>query len=226
MDLTSSPPPASQVALQAAGPSAAEASESPSEGEAPTGEANGLLQEVGEESAELREEPTPAERDGGTPETKQEVEDVICDAATTPAVGPPAGSEGEWQAPTSDSGSPPPRKIKRGRRSSKHRAELKLELEVEQQSHCEAVEEEKIRVEGAGLTPWQSDFDCEDVFRPVASGGRRSVRRSLRNRSGSDSGGGGGGGQGLAWLPPSPTDQPTEPRQRTRGRRLSSGQPL
>lgn len=175
-------------------------------------EANGV------EPAELREEPTPAERAGGAPETRQEVEDVSCDAVTAQAVGPPAGSEGQRQIPTSDSGSPPPRKTKRGRRSSTHRAELKLEVEV--------AEEEKMKVEGAGLDPWQSDFDCEDVFRPVTSsiGARRSVRRSLRNRSGSD--GGGGGGEGLAWLPPSPTDQPAETRRRSRGRRLSAGQPL
>lgn len=223
MDLPSSRPAASEVTLQTAGSSAADASQSPSEVEAPTREANGLLlQEAGEKSTELREEPAPAERDSrGAPETRQGVDDVGCDAATAPAVGAPAGSEGEWQAPTSDSGSPPPRKTKRGRRSSTHRAELKLE--VERQSRCEEVVGEKIRVEGAGLAPWQCDFDCEDVFRPVASSvdGRRSVRRSLRNRSSYES-----GGEGLAWLPPSPTNQPAEPRRRTRGRRLSSGQPL
>lgn len=232
--------------------------ESPSEGEVPTTEASGLLeQEVVDESAECREESTPAERDGETPETmtetRREVEAGSCDAATAPAAGRRAGSEGGWEAPTSDSGSPAlrspaPRKTKRGRRSSTHRSELKLA--VEHQSSCE-VEEKKSRVEEeekrrrsvssgsgsqeegkeAGLASWQSDFDCEDVFRPVAGGGggggegRRSVRRSLRNRSGAE-GGGGGGGQGLAWLPPSPTDHTAEPRRRTRGRRLSSSQPV
>ncbi|XP_075904396.1 cell division cycle-associated protein 2 isoform X2 [Nelusetta ayraudi] len=229
--------------------------ESPSEGEVPTTEASGLLeQEVGDESPECREESTPAERDGETPETvtetRQEVEAGSCDAGTAAAAGRRAGSGGGREAPTSDSGSPAlrspaPRKTKRGRRSSTHRSELKLQ--VEHQSSCE-VEEKKIRVEEeeekhrrsvssdsgsqeewkeAGLAPWQSNFDCEDVFRPVASSGggegRRSVRRSLRNRSGVESGG--GGGQGLAWLPPSPTDHTAEPRRRTRGRRLSSSQP-
>lgn len=214
MDLTTSRPPVSKVTPPTAGPSAVVASESPSEGEAPTEESDGLLlQEVSEESADLREEPTLAERDGATPETRQEVEDV-------PTAGPPTGSEREWQAPTSDSGLPPPKKTKRGRRSSTHRADLKPE--VEQQSGCEVVGEEKELVKGAGMDPWQLDFNCEDVFRPVVSSGRRSVRRSLRNRSGSE----GGSSQGLAWLPPSPTDQPAEARRRTRGRRLSSSQPL
>lgn len=168
------------------------------EREASTLEVNGLLQqEVSDDSADLREEPTPAERDGEGPETRQEVQNVA-------AVGPPAGSGGVLQVPTTDSQSPPPRKTKRGRRSSTHRAELKLQ--------------EKELVEGAELAPWQSHFNCEDVFRPLSGeggGGRRSVRRSLRNKDGSE----GGSDLGLAWLPPSPTDPPAEARRRTRGRR-------
>ncbi|XP_054629625.1 cell division cycle-associated protein 2 isoform X2 [Dunckerocampus dactyliophorus] len=48
------------------------------------------------------------------------------------------------------------------------------------------------------LAPWQADFNFEDVFKPVATRGQRSVRRSLRNqkrKTESD------GDTGLAWLP-------------------------
>lgn len=149
-------------------------------------------------------------------------------------------------APTSESGqqhaanskSPARRKTKRGRRSSACRSE-QPSLAQEHQTSCEVEEkeqggyvlsgssgqeEEVGGVAGADLAPWQADFNLEDVFKPVATGGRRSVRRSLRNQS-STEGGGGGGGEGLAWLPQTPPDSTKEARRRTRGRRLSAAPP-
>lgn len=200
-------------------------SEGPSEDKVPPGEVNNLLeQEVGDPSAEHREESPPAEQDGGQPETltgtTQDVEKASRWAAT---------------APTSDSRSPAPKKAKKGRRSSTHRPELNLLVEQQRSFEVEEkkVEEQRDSVssgtgsqeEEAGLAAWQSDFDCEDVFRPVArAGSRSSVRRSLRIRGA----GAEGGGQGLAWLPPSPTHHAAESHRRARGRRRSSSssQPL
>lgn len=204
--------------------------------ESPSGGSNSLLeQEVCDESTNRGEEPTTAGQDVETPETvtatEQEVDEPSSEAVTAPAV---VHSDQDCAAPTSDAVSPAPRKTKRGRRSSTHRSELSLVADLQASSEVEAKEEQRQQhsissgssgqeeVEGAGQAPWQTDFDCEDIFRPVASGGRRSVRRSLRNRSSAEN----GSGQGLAWLPPSPTDPSGETRRRTRGRRLSSGQPV
>lgn len=67
------------------------------------------------------------------------------------------------------------------------------------------------------LPPWQADFNFEDVFKPVASRGQRSVRRSLRNKSSADDCSG-----GLAWLPRTSPELIKESRRRTRGRRHSA----
>ncbi|XP_041643306.1 cell division cycle-associated protein 2 isoform X3 [Cheilinus undulatus] len=69
------------------------------------------------------------------------------------------------------------------------------------------------------LAPWQVEFNFEDVFKPVASRGQRSVRRSLRNRNTSNS-------EGLAWLPWTSPESSKETRRRTRGRRLSAALPV
>ncbi|XP_056233368.1 cell division cycle-associated protein 2 isoform X1 [Seriola aureovittata] len=69
------------------------------------------------------------------------------------------------------------------------------------------------------LAPWQADFNFEDVFKPVATRGQRSVRRSLRNQSNSNS------SAGLAWLPRTSPDSGKEARRRTRGRRVSAAPP-
>ncbi|KAM6930920.1 cell division cycle-associated protein 2 [Xenentodon cancila] len=69
------------------------------------------------------------------------------------------------------------------------------------------------------LAPWQDDFNFEDVFKPVATRGQRSVRRSLRNQSNT---GHSSNGAGLAWLPRTSPDSIKETRRRTRGRRASA----
>ncbi|CAL8248859.1 unnamed protein product [Merluccius merluccius] len=71
------------------------------------------------------------------------------------------------------------------------------------------------------LAPWQTDFTLEDVFKPVATRGQRSVRRSLRNHSNNEERGG-GGGSGLAWVPHTSPESLRATRRRSRGRRLSS----
>lgn len=66
------------------------------------------------------------------------------------------------------------------------------------------------------LAPWQADFNFEDVFKPVATRGQRSVRRSLRNQASSEH------ATGLAWLPRTSPESIKETRRRTRQRRLSA----
>uniref|UniRef100_A0A8D3C697 PP1-binding domain-containing protein n=1 Tax=Scophthalmus maximus TaxID=52904 RepID=A0A8D3C697_SCOMX len=70
------------------------------------------------------------------------------------------------------------------------------------------------------LAPWQADFNFEDIFKPVATRGQQSVRRSLRNQSHSNN------SAGLAWLPWTSPDSGKEGRRKTRGRRLSAALPV
>uniref|UniRef100_A0A3P9MQ56 PP1-binding domain-containing protein n=1 Tax=Oryzias latipes TaxID=8090 RepID=A0A3P9MQ56_ORYLA len=85
------------------------------------------------------------------------------------------------------------------------------------------VQEEGAGVGEAGLAPWQADFNFEDVFKPVATRGQRSVRRSLRNQSKVEHG---AGGAGLAWVPHTSPDAIRETRRRTGGRRRSGAPPI
>lgn len=58
------------------------------------------------------------------------------------------------------------------------------------------------QTDNTSLAPWQQDFNIEDVFKPLAvaaAGGRRSVRRSLRNRA-SEQGTAADTASGLAWV--------------------------
>ncbi|XP_017270027.1 cell division cycle-associated protein 2 isoform X3 [Kryptolebias marmoratus] len=75
----------------------------------------------------------------------------------------------------------------------------------------------------ADLAPWQADFNFEDVFKPAARRGQRSVRRSLRNQHGSEQS---AGTAGLAWLPHTSPDSVKEARRKTRQRRLSASLPV
>lgn len=198
-----------------------------------TGEVvNGLHQQkvsVADELNERCEDQTPAGPDGETPETlagaEQGGDDTNFTAVTRAnkhcthlELG--GTDNGGLEAPTSESGqqhaanskSPAQRKTKRGRRSSACRSE-------QLSSGSSGQEEEVGGFAGADLAPWQADFNLEDVFKPVATGRRRSVRRSLRNQSS------GGGGEGLAWLPQTPPDSTKEAPRRTRGRRLSAAPP-
>uniref|UniRef100_A0A3P9HUG0 PP1-binding domain-containing protein n=1 Tax=Oryzias latipes TaxID=8090 RepID=A0A3P9HUG0_ORYLA len=85
------------------------------------------------------------------------------------------------------------------------------------------VQEEGVGVGEAGLAPWQADFNFEDVFKPVATRGQRSVRRSLRNQSNVEHG---AGGAGLAWVPHTSPEAIRETRRRTGGRRRSAAPPI
>lgn len=206
---------------------------------------------IADELNERCEDQAPAGPDGETPETLTGAEkegDNTNFPAVTPAnkhctdleVG--GTDNGGLEAPTSESGqqhaanskSPARRKTKRGRRSSACRSE-QPSMAQEPQTSCEVEKEQggndlsgsggqEKRVgefAGADLAPWQADFNLEDVFKPVATGRRHSVRRSLRNQSSTES----GGGEGLAWLPQTPPDSIKEARRRTRGRRLSAAPP-
>lgn len=117
------------------------------------------------------------------------------------------------------------RKVKRGRRSSAialqpHAGCKAAEGDQKEEQHTVPPSSERPdngRAASVELAPWQSDFDLEDVFRPVATRGQRSVRRSLRNQSVRDQ-----SCAGLAWLPRTSPDSIREVRRRTRGRRLSA----
>ncbi|XP_029685891.1 cell division cycle-associated protein 2 isoform X8 [Takifugu rubripes] len=120
------------------------------------------------------------------------------------------------------------RKVKRGRRSSgnalqPHTGCKAVEGDQLDQQHIQLSSSEspdKGTAASVDLAPWQSDFNLEDVFRPVATRGQRSVRRSLRNQSGR-----GQSSAGLAWLPRTSPDSIREVRRRTRSRRLSAALP-
>ncbi|XP_070760893.1 cell division cycle-associated protein 2 [Enoplosus armatus] len=134
---------------------------------------------------------------------------------------------------------PVQRKAKRGRRSSVNRSVLQEhqtsheEEEKEGQGHQAASQQENntrsssdSQEEGGAanldLAPWQADFNFEDVFKPVATRGQRSVRRSLRNQSSAENS---SNSAGLAWLAWNSPDSSKEARRRTRGRRLSAAPP-
>ncbi|XP_037536646.1 cell division cycle-associated protein 2 [Nematolebias whitei] len=134
------------------------------------------------------------------------------------------------------------KRAKRGRRSSALHEPQKCP--EEHQSSCD-VEENGLRARAEGqpenkwssdsqeevggaftfvhLAPWQSDFNVEDVFKPAARRGQRSVRRSLRNQHSSEQS---GSMAGLAWLPHVSPDSVKEARRKTRHRRLSAALPV
>ncbi|XP_061586335.1 cell division cycle-associated protein 2 isoform X2 [Cololabis saira] len=139
----------------------------------------------------------------------------------------------------SESQSPPPAeesgvsnttkaKAKRGRRSSalKELQNCAKDCVTDENGHVDGAENiqsnaggrGETEVAGTDLAPWQDDFNFEDVFKPAATRGQRSVRRSLRNRSHMDLS---GTGAGLAWMPRL-SPEASDARRRTRGRRASA----
>lgn len=124
---------------------------------------------------------------------------------------------------------PGQRKAKLRRRSSvsqEHQTSREVE-EKEQGDQLENIASSSdSQTEGGAarldLAPWQADFNFEDVFKPVATRGRRSVRRSLRNQNTAES----SSSVGLAWLPRTSPDSSKEARRRTRVRRLSAAPPV
>ncbi|XP_029296608.1 LOW QUALITY PROTEIN: cell division cycle-associated protein 2 [Cottoperca gobio] len=164
-------------------------------------------------------------------------------------------SHGSLDAPTSDclpsddesnNMLPVQRKATRGGRSAGSSAVLQ-ELAEERQTSHEAEEkgqgdqaasqqEDLIRsssdsqeeggVAPLYLAPWQAEFNLEDVFKPVATRGQRSVRRSLRNQRNQSNAEHGSHSVGLAWLPRTSPESSKEARRRTQGRRLSSATPV
>ncbi|XP_051277336.1 cell division cycle-associated protein 2 isoform X3 [Dicentrarchus labrax] len=157
----------------------------------------------------------------------------------------PSGEESNntWSLPSE----PAQRKVKRGRRSSVSSSVLQEQgYQAEEHQACHEAEEKEqgdqaaiqqengigsssdSQEEGAvaslDLAPWQADFNFEDVFKPVATRGQRSVRRSLRNQSNTEHSS--SNSAGLAWLPRTSPDISKEARRRTRGRRLSAAPPV
>lgn len=122
------------------------------------------------------------------------------------------------------------RKVKRGRRSSANSLQQHTDAvcdaadmdQTDQQHTLPSSSESRDEGGAAGvdLAPWQADFNLEDVFKPLATRGQRSVRRSLRNQSSTAQ-----STAGLAWLPWTSPDNVREVRRKTRGRRLSAAPP-
>ncbi|XP_067459067.1 cell division cycle-associated protein 2 isoform X2 [Thunnus thynnus] len=120
----------------------------------------------------------------------------------------------------------------RGRRSSmyssllpeqgNHAVEQKGDEAASQQENngSSADSQEEGEVANLDLAPWQADFNFEDVFKPVATRGQRSVRRSLRNKSNAEN------STGLVWLPRTSPDSNKEAHRRTRSRRLCTALPV
>ncbi|XP_042344687.1 cell division cycle-associated protein 2 isoform X3 [Plectropomus leopardus] len=169
---------------------------------------------------------------------KSECHDNL-DAPTSDCPSPIQESNSTFSLPAE----PAQKKGRRGRRSSAISSELQEQgnqAEEHQTSHevkeeaqgeqAASQQENNIRSssdsqeEGAAeLAPWQADFNFEDVFKPVATRGQRSVRRSLRNQSNAELS---SNSAGLAWLPRTSPDSSKEARRRTRGRRLSAAPPV
>lgn len=117
------------------------------------------------------------------------------------------------------------RRGRRGRRSSAAGRSHDADGHQKDQDHVPPSASETPEAEGGaaglGLAPWQTDFNFEDVLKPVASRGRQLVRRSLRNLSGSSE----ESSAGLAWLPHTSPDSIRAGRRRTRGRSLTAAPP-
>lgn len=75
----------------------------------------------------------------------------------------------------------------------------------------------------AGLASWQADFNFEDVFKPVATRGQRSVRRSLRNQSNTKHN---GDGAGLTWVTRTSPISSKEARRKSQGPQLRPALPV
>lgn len=110
-------------------------------------------------------------------------------------------------------------KVREGRRSlQQHTGWEAVESDQKDQQH--EIQDQGAAA-GAGLAPWQADFNLEDVFKPVATRGQRSVRRSLRNQRSADS-----SRAGLAWLPHTSPDSISGVRKKARSRRLIAAPPF
>lgn len=149
----------------------------------------------------LAHAPVEAAPDGASEGACDQPEGSVCPRSDPPACPPSAEScEGERQG-----------RVRRSRRSLQP-----LERDPDPAGGLQ----EEGAAAGADLAPWQADFNLEDVFKPVASRGQRSVRRSLRNQRSSSS-----SSAGLAWLPQTPPDSVRGERRRRRGRRLVAAPP-
>ncbi|PWA18503.1 hypothetical protein CCH79_00009862 [Gambusia affinis] len=114
---------------------------------------------------------------------------------------------------------PAKKQAKRGRRSS---ALLEPHQPGEHQPDCQGNgNQEEEGGPNVDLPPWQGDFNFEDVFKPVATRGQRTVRRSLRNQANSEH-----ISTGLTWVPHISPETIKETRRRTRHRRLSAALPV
>lgn len=173
------------------------------------GPLDGPCEEPTPHTSEASREPPLAHalvEDGASEGVCDKLEGSVCPRSDPPACPPSAESrEGERQG-----------RVRRSRRSSA-RSLQPLERDPDPAGGLQ----EEGAAAGADLAPWQADFNLEDVFKPVASRGQRSVRRSLRNQHSSSS-----SSAGLAWLPQtSPDSIRGEQRRRRRGRRLVAAPP-
>ncbi|KAM8865830.1 cell division cycle-associated protein 2 [Synchiropus picturatus] len=149
------------------------------------------------------------------------------EAVTVPEGGPHVPDSDEPQCPDAPTEARLPvskgqtkRKPGRRRRSSVRVSEALNDAEEEETPSSQSLgcdSKDGSQEPSVTLAPWQTQVDFESVFKPVATRGQRSVRRSLRNQHISDDGSSSGGG--LAWLPHTSSKSSEEPRRRSRSRR-------
>ncbi|KAM8886613.1 cell division cycle-associated protein 2 isoform 2-T2 [Spinachia spinachia] len=177
------------------------------------------LDETGRNPEELRrEEPTTGDPDAssGTPLTRSEPQQGH-DAETLGADCPASGGESDITLRAALQEQEDRAQAEQGDQAASRRENIR--------SSCGG--QEGTCVADFPLAPWQADFNFADVFKPIAARRQRSVRRSLRNRSGAEQGGADsfGGSVGLAWLVLTSPDSNKESRRRTRGQRRSAAPP-
>ncbi|XP_034004385.1 cell division cycle-associated protein 2 [Trematomus bernacchii] len=174
-------------------------------------------------------------RETPVPEEEVDAEQNLHTLAQTPCTDSEGKLEnhGSVDAPNSGGGSHKTlavqRKTSRGRRSSRNICVKMEQAEPLQTLPDEEAPEQEDNIrsssdsqeEGAvaplDLAPWEDYVYFEDVFKPVASRGRRSVRRSMRNQRGvkQDSSAG-----GMAWVPHTSPESLKESRRKNRGHGL------
>ncbi|XP_041856389.1 cell division cycle-associated protein 2 isoform X2 [Melanotaenia boesemani] len=184
--------------------------------------------EPGQKEADIEE--LPAQTSSDTPCTVPEKSEYHPSLHAPPSDSPPSDDE-------SSNTEPEHKQAKRGRRSSKlqqpqmYRAKLQTNCDVDEsrlgnqaasQQEIVPSSQEEGGVAYANLAPWQDDFNFEDIFKPIVTRERRSVRRSLRNQNNTEHS---SNSAGLTWLPHTSPDSVKETRRRTRARRLSAAPP-
>ncbi|XP_028271173.1 cell division cycle-associated protein 2 isoform X2 [Parambassis ranga] len=168
--------------------------------------------------------------------------DELCEDQTTTSLEVSKASVCPPSAEQSSNTELAQRKAKRGKKNlvngsvqQNHTEERQInhDLEEKAQEDQAAVQQENIQpisdsqeergAANADLASWQADFNFEDVFKPVATRGQQSVRRSLRNQSNTKQS---GDSAGLAWMTRTSPISSKEARRKSQGPQLRPALPV